>query len=709
MSGGVLEAELEASGPGVSDDERARVDTDLVSRRRFVSVAVAGTLVAAVPFLWILADEWTGSFNLLRSNAGPNAFYDLQAKAIMHGHLWVPKGSLGIEGFLHNGKTYTYFGLLLSLFRIPIIAVAPRLAGHLAAPSMLVAWILTALLTSMLLWRIRILVRGVAKLGWAEACSYGVLVTTVLAGSVLLFLAAAPRVSDEDIAWTVPITVGTLFVFIGILDRPSIWRVLAAGALLMAGALERPPPGLACIVGALMISGWFLAGRGGDTNRRWALPVAVAAMVPLGIWCLVNWLKFGTIVNGLPLIDQVWTHVNAHRRLFLAATGGQGYSFHFLPTTIWAYLQPFGLRVQQTLPFLTLPVGTPHVFGGYVVDTLNPTASVPATMPLLFGLSVWGAIVSFRRGAARGLALMRIPLIAAAGATVVDLVLGYIAPRYLGDFLPFLIVGSAIGMVELWGRWDGGTLALKRGVVAVLVVVGLFGIAANIGIALSPTTEWTARQTSNYLHAIQAVSNISGHPLARQIRQGSALPSGAPANEVFIVGQCDGLYLSMGQHLATSPASVAEHRTWLPVEQRSTIETHLIVTFNSIDQLGLGVPLVTFGPDTVAVRSAGAGVKFLLVDQNLPITGKRFVPKLGRAYSVRIETNPILRRVVVHINGVKVLKGPLSHVGKDNTPVVVPIQPSAATGAPPLTVVPRRTPPTSMALCRHLLASLKGT
>ena len=483
MSGGVLEADRTAGGPQASADVRAPAGRDSASRRRFVAVASAGTLVAAVPFLWILTNEWTGSFNLLRSNAGPNSFYDLQAQAIMHGHLWVPNGSLGIEGFLHGGHTYTYFGLLLSLFRIPMIAVAPRLIGHLAAPSMLVAWVLTALLTSMLIWRIRILVRGAAELGWAEACSYGVLVTSVLAGSVLLFLAAAPRVSDEDIAWTIPITIGALFVFIGILDRPSVWRVLAAGGFLLAGALERPPPGLACIVGALLISVWFLSGRGGSAQRRWALPVAIAAVVPLAVWCLVNWLKFGTVVNGLPLIDQVWTHVNAHRRLFLAATGGKGYSFHFLPTTIWAYLQPFGLRVQPTFPFLTLPVGSPHVFGGYVVDTLNPTASVPATMPLLFGLSVWGAIMSFRPRAPRGLALLRIPLIAAAGATAVDLVLGYIAPRYLGDFLPFLIIGSAIGMVELWGRWDGGTLALKRTVVAVLTLVGLFGLAANIGIA----------------------------------------------------------------------------------------------------------------------------------------------------------------------------------------------------------------------------------
>jgi len=102
----------------------------------------------------------------------------------------------------------------------------------------------------------------------------------------------------------------------------------------------------------------------------------------------------------------------------------------------------------------------------------------------------------------------------------------------------------------------------------------------------------------------------------------------------------------------------------------------------------------------------GTGVKFVVHDPNFPIVGKKFVPQLGHAYAVQIELNPILRRVVVHVAGAKVLKGPLSHVGKSSTPVVLPIQPSAATGTPPLIVVPRKTAPTSIALCHSLLASM---
>jgi len=52
--------------------------------------------------------------------------------------------SLGIEGFLHGGHTYTYFGVWPSLIRMPFLAVSHALDGKLTAPSLLAAWLLTA-------------------------------------------------------------------------------------------------------------------------------------------------------------------------------------------------------------------------------------------------------------------------------------------------------------------------------------------------------------------------------------------------------------------------------------------------------------------------------------------------------------------------------------------------------------------------------------
>ncbi len=81
------------------------------------------------------------------------------------GHLWLFKPGIGIEGFIHDGREYTYFNLFPTLIRMPILAFTHSLDGKLTAPSRLVAWLLTGLFASMLLWRVRILIRGQVAMG----------------------------------------------------------------------------------------------------------------------------------------------------------------------------------------------------------------------------------------------------------------------------------------------------------------------------------------------------------------------------------------------------------------------------------------------------------------------------------------------------------------------------------------------------------------
>ena len=76
------------------------------------------------------------------------------------GHLAIPKGAIGVEAFVHNGHEYTYFGPFPSLIRMPILALTHAYDARLTAPSMLVAWILTAAFCSLLVWRVRVMMRG---------------------------------------------------------------------------------------------------------------------------------------------------------------------------------------------------------------------------------------------------------------------------------------------------------------------------------------------------------------------------------------------------------------------------------------------------------------------------------------------------------------------------------------------------------------------
>jgi hypothetical protein len=299
---------------------------------------------------------------------------------------------------------------------------------------------------------------------------------------------------------------------------------------------------------------------------------------------------------------------------------------------------------------------------------------------------------------------MRIPLIVAAGGTAVDYLLGYIAPRYLGDFLPFLALGGAIGLIASWGWLEHRRPAARRTGLVAVMVLGILSMAINIALAFAPTTEWLPAQAANYIKTVKAVSDVTGHPFDKQIKSGTTLPYWAPANDVYIVGDCAGLYLSSGDHFNTDPILQAEHHTWIPVEQGSGLETKLRVTFNAPLKLGTSIPLISAGKDTISIRAAGGGsVRFVLHDPRYPIIGAKFVPKIGHPYIFRIETNPILHVAIVQVGSIlTALSGVMSgsHLGAavQVHPLVTP------TGQQPvLTVEGFHTRAPNMSLCRSLL------
>ena len=279
--GGGTAATLEVVGPPGTEPPR-RPDPSL---RRFTVAAAVGLVVASVPFLWVLWDLWTGKVDFLRKEAYQTDFYDRQARALFHGHLFVPTGSLGIEGFIRDHRTYTYFGLFPSLLRMPILAVTSSLDGKLTAPSMLLGWIVAAVFSTLLIWRVRFLVRGPALLGRAEAASYGVLLASVGTGSVLVYLASTPFVYNEDLMWSAALTIASLFALLGVLERPRWARVVGSGLLILCANLDRPNTGLACVIAAFLVAAWFRFSRSDKTNRRWFLPMLGVGLIPLAAGC----------------------------------------------------------------------------------------------------------------------------------------------------------------------------------------------------------------------------------------------------------------------------------------------------------------------------------------------------------------------------------------------------------------------------------------
>ena len=259
----------------VSDVDARSAPSEGRARRRFVAASIIGVVVAAVPFLWNLWGTWQ-SPDFFRTLSYQANFYDIQAKSMLHGHLTIPPGSIGVEAFVVNGHTSTYFGLFPSILRLPFVEWAPSLFGRLSTPSMLVAWLVSASVVIGRSWRVRVMGRGDAALGWAEAISFGALTATIQAGSVFLLLAATPYVFNEDLAWSIALTVGCLFVLVGIMQRPPWGRVVAIGFLLTAADLDRLMTGWAAILGTarwLVSLRWVGAGSNTDGGGCRSVPL----------------------------------------------------------------------------------------------------------------------------------------------------------------------------------------------------------------------------------------------------------------------------------------------------------------------------------------------------------------------------------------------------------------------------------------------------
>ena len=75
-----------------------------------------------------------------------------------------------------------------------------------------------------------------------------------------------------------------------------------------------------------------------------------------------------------------------------------------------------GSASPRVFPFVTLPAGPPTALGGVLFDRLYRTASLPASTPLLFLLSIWGLVTAFRPKSIGKVARTRLLLLAAGSA-----------------------------------------------------------------------------------------------------------------------------------------------------------------------------------------------------------------------------------------------------------------------------------------------------
>ncbi len=694
----------EADAPSAPPPPRRVADP---ARRRFTRAAVAGVAVVTPLYLWVLWDLWGGTVDVVR-HVAPSDFYELQARAMLHGHLYVPKGSLGIEAFVHAGHQFTYFGLFPSLIRIPTVLLVPRqFDGDFTPFSLLAAWLVTAVAAALLLWRLRMVLRGPVALGRGEAASYGLLMATICGGSVLVELAAVPFVYNEDFAWSVALTTASLLALLGMLERAS-WRGVASCAVLITFTnLDRTPTGYATVIGALLVAAWLRAGKAGTDARRFAVPLAAVGIFALAVNAGVTYVKFG-LPFGLPMADQVWAHVNAHRRYFLKANGGKAFSFAFLPSTLLAYFDPLSLHVSSVFPFFSRPLTPARAVGGVVLDETYRTTSYPASMPLLFLLGLWGVVTAWRPRPLPGATGIRLLLLTAAAGGAGVVLWGYIADRYLADLLPFFILAGGIGLIDVWRRLSARPRRLRLPGLGALGALAVFGVAVNVAIASGQDLQFTRAQT---LRLVSVQHSLTPGALAAQVRHGTTLPYYAPAGTLFAMDNCSGLYLSTGERFVNVPGQQLEHSTWLPVEQAGPLNHDVNVQFNQLPDAMTGpVTVLSYGRSTLQLVHVGGDRVRVEVHRlgarntDFPTTkGWTFTVQKFGIYRFQVMTDPNLSSIVVKWFGTKYI----GHYLPGHGPAVVHTTPNPRNPAlrPPVAVMNVTPKAPSMALCRTLLRS----
>lgn len=495
-----------------------------LSRGASLLGVVASFAVPVVVFVWLAT---AGTWDLLRAERLGD-FHDVQARSLLEGRLDVPSEAVHIEGIVIEGRTYLYFGPIPALLRVPVFALTDRYDGRLSVISMTVAFTLA--------------LASAASVGRRLAATQrsplvGAGVALLTATSVLLFLGGRAFVYHEAILWGVALSLATYDQVIALHRRFTPGRLAAAAALATAAFLSRASVGLgaAIALGLVCLAMTWPSVRSRNFGR--AVSVLAAAALPVLAYSAVNFAKFQSPVS-LPLDKQVFSGIDPKRQAALRANDGSLFSLGYVPTTLLQYSRPDAVSLPDIFPWVSFPEPA-RVVGGAVFDTIDVAASVPVTMPALLALSGVG-LVSVARRREFGVAVCAV---GAAVGSATALTIGFIAHRYLGDAVPLLVVLGAAGLTALTRV---GSAAWRHAALGAVVWLAIVSLWVNLALAL----QYQRAFAPNIDPALRASllrwqHELPGGPVHLTGR-GGELPAKAARGQLFVIGDCEGLYWSDG-------------------------------------------------------------------------------------------------------------------------------------------------------------------
>jgi hypothetical protein len=424
---------------------------------------LARTLIAIAGVAMLLLVTQGRPWELFARGAFSSDFYDAQAEAILHGRLAIDPKVAAMEGFrVKPNETHIYFGVMLAIVRLPVVLFTDSLAGQLSRLSILLAYVGGLVAAVHLAQATRLLV--VPGLGSrtsrqqaaadpdpsepddgtadpepepARADGRWRIATFIVAMALspALFAGGWVSIYHETELWACTLAVASAAFSFRLLGDPSPrWAYLAAGTATLA-TMTRVTTGIGAVAAAFVA----IAVVYRTDVRRIVGPAVVAVLGGL-VHAVVNTGRFGS-PTAIPVTRQFETIVNAERAAWFADHGNSYFSLGFLPSTLLAYLRPDALRIERVAPFLRFGPQSDEL-GGADFESITPSTSLTVSATLLLVLAIAGTVWAIRN---RRFAILGI-LACGLAQTVPTLTIGYIANRYLIDFLPPLAAAAALAV-----------------------------------------------------------------------------------------------------------------------------------------------------------------------------------------------------------------------------------------------------------------------
>jgi hypothetical protein len=439
-------------------------------------------LAAAIYYFFLLTD---GSFNLftpVERDSWGMAFNSM-LEHLRHGEFDLDPATIAADGFVRNGKTYAYFGILPALLRLPLLPT-----GALARLDVtrLYCGLATTVAFCFKLASVVLINGKVPKSRLQSIAFFAMALSLFFGGAQIQFLKAS--IYLETILWAGAIAGAFIYCAVrGLIATRSFSTGLVAVMASLAGLelLTRVSTalGLYLATGLLvLVLAWPSAGLPRDrmsqivrslasTRTVVALSILLGFMTVCGLVNYQRWgdpLKFAdfriyTVFMAEPEHLAHWKAIGT----FNVERLWYGILYYFFP--IWTIIRPDGQFLFSDFEKRML----------YGVET--PPSSFLLSDPLLLVLA--------------GAYLMRLPQlarerrldIAAVAALMIGLLIPvfliltfmYMAFRYRMEFYPFLEFSAFLGFYAICVNPDEFSALSRRRLSLILIAIAGFGIVGS--------------------------------------------------------------------------------------------------------------------------------------------------------------------------------------------------------------------------------------